>query len=284
MALTISPIRDAQGRIVAASTIGRDISERKRGEAALAQERSLLRAVIDHIPDLIFAKDSEGRFVLANGAVLSSMRAAAPDDVIGKTDFDVSPPELAERYTRDDQQVIASGQPLLNREEALINAHGESHWFLTTKVPLLNAEGKATGLVGISRDITETKRAEAAIRALNAELEQRVAERTDQFMRAKERTEAILNSSADAIILCRTNGTIDQANRAFEADFGKKAQEILNQPLTSLMIPEHAAVQEQAFRAVLETRQPQRLEVIIQRHDGSTFDADIMLSPVIRRI
>ncbi len=129
--------------------------------------------------------------------------------------------------------------------------------------------------------MTERRLAEEAISALNADLEQRVIERTTQYVTAKDRVEAILNSSSDVIILCRIDGTINQANRAFDALL-ESASYAAERTLASLVIPEHAASEEQAFQAVLESKLPQRLDITIQRGDGSTFDAEMVLSPVLR--
>ncbi len=131
----------------------------------LAQERTLLRTLIDNLPDTIYAKDAQARFVLNNAAQLHTLGAASLEASLGKSDFDFYPPELAARFFADDQQVIASGQPLLAREEpALDQTTGASLQRLTTKIPLCDAEGRVIGLVGIGRDITELKAAQAAER------------------------------------------------------------------------------------------------------------------------
>jgi rsbT co-antagonist protein RsbR len=87
-----------------------------------------------------------------------------PDDVMGKTVFELYPQELAAQYYADDQKVIRSDQPLLKREERSVDQAGNRVWHLTTKVPLRDSEGEIVGLVGIARDITERKRADEALR------------------------------------------------------------------------------------------------------------------------
>ena len=144
-----------------------EVVERKTAEAALATERNLLRTVIDNLPDYIYAKDTKGRFILKNLADARIMGANSPDDVIGKTDFDYYPTELAINYRADDQSVLQSKRPLINREEPVTAANGTQRWVLTSKVPLQDAQGKVVGLVGIGRDITERKKAEDALRENN---------------------------------------------------------------------------------------------------------------------
>jgi PAS domain S-box-containing protein len=113
------------------------------------------------------------------------------------------------------------------------------------------------------------------------ELQQRVEERTAQLNHAKERTEAILNSSNDVMILCHPDGTIDQVNPAFSDTFGRISDEVYNQPLAQLVIPEHVSFLEQTFKTVAQTRQPERLEVTARYQERAAFDADIVLSPVV---
>ena len=182
-------------------------AEHQHTQEILAQERHLLRTLIDHLPDIIYVKDTEGHFLLKNRADAINMGAESPADVVGKTDFDYYPHELAEQFHADDQQVIKSGQPLINREERNIDAKGHTRWMLTTKVPLRDPQGAVIGLVGIGHDITERKRTEETIRKLNEELEHRVEERTAQVSQAKERIEAILSSTSDVMILCRGEHT-----------------------------------------------------------------------------
>jgi two-component system sensor histidine kinase/response regulator len=122
-------------------------------------ERQLLRTLVDHVPDCMYAKDTESRFLIANQAVANIMGVRDPQDLIGKTDFDFYPPELANQYRRDEISILESGQAIINREEkASISA--DLRWLLTTKVPLLDDLGKVVGLVGIGRDITKRKETE----------------------------------------------------------------------------------------------------------------------------
>jgi two-component system sensor histidine kinase/response regulator len=158
------PLRDNEGNIIGTFGISSDISERKWAEEALARERDMLRTLMDHLPDLIFVKDNEGRFVTANSAILKTLGAKSLQNIVGKTDFDFFPPELAEHFSQDDQAVIQSGEPLIDREESVIDSEGNESWLLTTKVPLRDEEETVTGLVGIARNITTRKRAEEAMR------------------------------------------------------------------------------------------------------------------------
>jgi PAS domain S-box-containing protein len=145
--------------------------EEQQSRALLAEEQSLLRTLIDSIPDHVFVKDTQSRFLVNNETHLRTLGATTQEEVLGKTDFDIFPRELAEQYYADEQSVIQTGQRLDNREEPTITPEGKRLWLLTTKVPLRDRQGNLTGLVGISRDITVLKEAEAVLERRRAQLQ-----------------------------------------------------------------------------------------------------------------
>ncbi len=163
------PLRDHQGMITGIVGINRDITERKMAEEALVAERSLLRTLVEILPDPIYVKDATGRKTLANPVDLLDMGAASEAEVLGKTDFEFFPSDLATAYAADDQRVLQSGESILNREEQITLPGGALGWQLTSKVPLRDSAGRVVGLVGVGHDITERKRVEQAL----AEFEKR---------------------------------------------------------------------------------------------------------------
>ncbi|MGA2243082.1 MAG: PAS domain S-box protein [Verrucomicrobiota bacterium] len=193
-----SVLRDAGGKMISVLSQVLDITEQKQAEevlrqahgelekrvsertAELAQERRLLRILIDNLPDGIYTKDTAGRKTMANPADLKNIRCKTEAEAIGKSDFDHYPKDIAEKFLADDQKVI-QGQPVLNREEYFLDEEGRKRWLLTSKLPLRDQDGKIIGLMGIGRDITERKQAEEALRQSHDELEKRVAERTAEL-------------------------------------------------------------------------------------------------------
>jgi two-component system sensor histidine kinase/response regulator len=137
-----------------------DITEKKRAEAQLAEERRILRNLINHLPDSIYVKDASGRYIVDNLAHRKVLGAASEYEVIGKTIFDFFPEATAQPHHSDDQAVIDTNSPVLNREEAIVDNQGNPLWYLSTKVPLRAEDGRPEGLVSVNRDITEQKRAE----------------------------------------------------------------------------------------------------------------------------
>ena len=146
------PRRDKGGNIIGTFGISSDVTAIKEAEAALIQERLLLRTLIDNLPDCIYAKDSAGRKTLADPADLKNLRCKTEAEAIGKNDFDLFPPDIAAKFWADDQKVIP-GNPVINREE-FFDAAGRKRWLLTSKLPMRDSNGKVIGLVGIGRDIT----------------------------------------------------------------------------------------------------------------------------------
>ena len=136
--------------------MSREIEHSQETAHQWEQERHLLLTLIDHIPDYIFVKDRNGRFVTTNIAHAKAAQAQ-PKDLIGKTAFEVFPPNLAAQFHADDESLMQSGEPLINAERTTIDDLGNERVVLTTKVPLKNSDGQVTGLVGISHDITHRK-------------------------------------------------------------------------------------------------------------------------------
>lgn len=126
----------------------------------LHEQDNLLHILLDNTIDFIYVKDTESRFILSNAAHLASMGKSHLSEVIGKTDLDLFPSEMAEEFYEDEQRLIRTGEPLISKEELSLDRYGERMWALTTKVPLRNEQGEIIGLIGITRDITERKRAE----------------------------------------------------------------------------------------------------------------------------
>ena len=138
----------------------RDITEQKQIEAALAHERDLLQIFLDNIPDTVYFKDAESRFVRINKAQTRFLGIDNPQDAIGKTDLDFQNSELAREFMAEEKQIIETNQSVLNRIEFNPTDDGKPRWLSATKVPVKDRFGRTVGIIGISRDITEQKKAE----------------------------------------------------------------------------------------------------------------------------
>jgi len=189
----------------------RDLAAQKRMESAVTKERNLLRTLIDLIPDYIYLKDTESRFILANNGLLKSFGKETIDEIHGKTDFDFHPLENAREYFAEEQEIIRSGKPLFSKEELVVEASGYRKWNITTKLPFRDPQGNVVGLVGIGRDNTERKLFEEALSQKTALLE------------------AQLNSSIDGILVVDNEGRKILQNQKI-VELWKIPQEIAENP------------------------------------------------------
>jgi PAS domain S-box-containing protein len=172
-----SPLRDAEGKIVGVFGWVQDVTSLKRTEAKLNQESLLLEALLENIPDAVYFKDLQSRFLrISKGIHLEGIQSL--DEAIGKTDMDFFTEEHARQAFTDEQEIFRTGVPLIDKIEKETYPNKPATWVSTTKVPFTDREGKVIGLVGISRDVTERFKAEEAVRRARDELEVRVQERT----------------------------------------------------------------------------------------------------------
>lgn len=135
----------------------RDITMRNANEKKRIYEHGLLKTLMDNIPDSLYFKDEQSRFVLVNKAKASHSNVS-PEEMIGKTDFDFLSEDQARKIFIDDQSIMQSGKPIINKEEKITHSDGSERWVSVTKIPWYNAEGDIIGTMGITRDITEWKK------------------------------------------------------------------------------------------------------------------------------
>jgi PAS domain S-box-containing protein len=145
-----------------------DISERKKAEAALQNSEANLRAMLDNSPYLTWLKDTEGRYITINRVFADYLRLEDIRQAIGKSDLELQPQELAEKYRADDAEVMAARQQKHVEESAFDGKM--THWVETFKTPIIDAHGEVLGTVGFARDITERRRAEEMLRESSANL------------------------------------------------------------------------------------------------------------------
>jgi PAS domain S-box-containing protein len=172
-------------------------ARRADAERSTARHREFLMQVIDLNPNLIFAKDRDGRFTLVNRAV-AEMYGTTVEELIGRRDADFNPnaDEVA-FFRRMDQQVMDTVQEMVIPEEAITDAHGRMHWLQTVKRPIIGADGNADQVLGVSVDITDRKLAEERQMLMVRELDHRVKNNLFAVMALAEQTAATAKSLAD---------------------------------------------------------------------------------------
>jgi len=141
-------------------TVYDDMTKRQLAQEYLQEERNLLRTLIDHIPDKVYVKDKNSRFIICNKSVIASEGVKREEELIGKTDFDLYEQALAQQFFDKEQELMRTGRPIINCEIQASDSDGSVRSILVTKVPLRDHSGNIVGMVGINRDITERKQAE----------------------------------------------------------------------------------------------------------------------------
>ena len=236
----LSSLRTPAEFEAAYAEIEREIESRTKAEAALVQEESLLRSLMEHVPASIFVKDVEGRFVLSNKHYARELGASHPDEVVGRTSFDFNEQSGAEEYARVDREIVSTGVAqvsLYDRRRLLRRTEGGDveSWAITTKAPWLDANGKILGVIGVSLDITKQKRAQAEA----------------------ARLASIVQTANVAVIGADLDGTIQSWNRGAEALFDQSSIEMIGRNLRDLAAPE---ARRELDRTLLRVRNGERIE------------------------
>jgi two-component system sensor histidine kinase/response regulator len=221
----------------------------------------LLRTLLDLLPDSIYVKDVQSRYLLDNSAHRRIVGLNSVEDVVGKTVHDFFPSELADRYDADDLQVLKSGQSLLDREEPRVDKNGRARWINTSKVPVTGPDGQLIGLVCISRDVTERKEFEDKLLRANAEL---------------ERNEAALVSTANALRQAKEEA--DSANKAkseFLANMSHEIRTPMNgiMGMTELLMNTELAPQQREYLRLVEQSADALLRLLNDILDFSKIEA-----------
>jgi diguanylate cyclase (GGDEF)-like protein/PAS domain S-box-containing protein len=208
--------------------------ETVRRRAAEARDQDLLRILLDTLPDLIYFKDGESRFTRVNQAFARRF-GGKPEDFVGKSDFDFFSPESAQHAFDVEQQIIRTGQPVINAEERMASRDGTVTWFLETKMPLRDARGRTIGSFGVSRDITPHKNAE-----------ERVAQ-----------SEALYHSLVESLPQCIFRKDLDLkltfGNQRFCQQMGKSIAELVGKGDYDFFPPEMARKYQEDDRRVIKT-------------------------------
>src|SRR5262245_44436975 len=177
-------------------------------DPSLQQSADLLQLLLDMMPDDIYFKDADGRFLRISRSLAAFYGVGDPAQVLGKTDFDFYPAVDAVQYRRDEEAIMRTGQSLIEREERCIDSTGRAHILLTTKVPMRDAQGRVVGIAGVSRDITERKKTEAALRE------------------SEERFRRIFESDMIGIHFWDSQGNVTEANDAYLRIIGYSREDL----------------------------------------------------------
>src|SRR5271170_7294175 len=138
---------------------------------ASGRDGFLLQNLMQNVPDRIFFKDQQSRFILISPSTAQHFGLRSAEEAIGKTDFDIFAQEHAAQAFADEQEILRTGIPMVSKDEKEVKPDGTTTWVTTTKLPLRNKQGEIVGTFGISRDITERKLAENALKQAVTDLQ-----------------------------------------------------------------------------------------------------------------
>ncbi len=216
------PFRDRNGRIVGTFGISSDVSDLVQARRELERERNMLRRLIDSFPDSIFVRDPGRHYLVVNRAMAGFVGADSPAEMIGRKPEDFFR-EMAEGGPEEDLEVLASGKAVVNREWSHPNAAGEVRQLMTTKVPLLDREGRCWGIVGMDRDVTEQRQAR------------------EQLRESERRLQEMMDNSPAVIWMKDLDGSYLMVNDGFESLFGLERRDVLGRTDHDILADKEAA-------------------------------------------
>jgi PAS domain S-box-containing protein len=252
-------IWDDQGRAIRMAGSITDIHDQKLAEAALEYEQFLLETLLDHLPDEITFKDTEGKFLRVSASLARRLKVDNPKSMEGLSNFDFFPADYARMRLAQEQALMQSGRSMLRREECMQGPSGENLTMLTTKIPLRNRQGVVIGTFGIAHDISDIKRAE-------------------------ERFRLVVEATPNPILLVNLSGTIQLANWAAFQMFGYQLDILIGMTLENLFSQHSGDMEVQSLRDLLKHPRAKLLteaqEVNGVCQNGQVIPLEVRLIPV----
>lgn len=249
------PVRDRLGQYYGRIWHFTDVTEARRAQKALLQKQYYQRALLDNFPFLVWLKDKNCRYLAAN-RVFTEQLGISVDQVIGKTDFDIFPIDLAQRYQVDDRAVMDSKQHMHVEEKMQLN--GECRWVETHKSPLLDDQNQVLGSVGFARDISQRKETEEALK-LSA---------------------LVFENSSEAMLVTDADNKILNVNAAFTHMTGYTAEDVLGKDPKMLSAGEHDPAFYQAMWQSINATGTWHGELKNRRKSGEVYIEETFINTI----
>ena len=261
-------VRDKAGSPLRAVGAKLNVTERKLAEEALASRRKELQVILESVPAMIFYKDKENHFVRTNKAFEDAM-GLPKEKLQGQSLFDLYPREMAEAFWNDDKEVMTSRKSRYGIIEPMQTPLG-TRILQTDKIPYFDESGDVIGVIGFAIDITERKRAEEALRRVNEELEQRVADRTAKLRASSHYSRSLLEASLDPLVTISPEGKVTDVNQATESVTGVPRAQLIGTDFARYFTEPQKA--EAGYQKVLAEGQVRDYPLTIRHTSGRVTD------------
>jgi PAS domain S-box-containing protein len=239
--------------------------KRKQAEDAVLQERNLLTTLMDTIPDSIYFKDIEGRFLRINRAMAHRSGLTDPTEAVGKTDFDIFTEEHASEAAADERALIESNHLVVGKEEKETWGSGQVTWVSTTKMPLRDQDGRIVGTFGISRDISASKRAEEALR------------------HGEERFRSLIEATVAIVWSTPASGEFEEEQPGWSAFTGQTFEELKGWGWLDAVHPADREKTARVWKKAVAARSLYQVEHRLRRHDGEYRHMLVRAVPILGR-
>ncbi|MBN1551183.1 PAS domain-containing protein [bacterium] len=248
------PVKNKTGNIIGVIEVTLNITERKQIEESLGKERDLLNVLMNNVLDFIYFKDIKSRFIRVNKALAQKFNIINPGQAVGKTDFDFFTEEHARQAFEDEQKIIQTGHPVVDLEEKETWPDRQETWVSTTKMPMRDETGNIVGTFGISRDITERKRAEY-------------------------KYGLIIKTTLDGFWINDSKGRFLEVNESYCSMIGYTREELLTMSITDIEALEKPDETAQRIKKIIKQGHD-RFETQHRRKDSKIIDVEISINYV----
>ena len=260
--LSIYPLFGQNSKVPSILIVISDITERRRAEEALRESQQMLQLVLDTIPVRVFWKDKNSIYQGCNQLFTSDSGLNSPEDVIGKSDYELAWKDRAELYRGQDQDVIRTGNPLLNYEESITTPDGGELWLRTCMIPLRNLEGDIVGVLGTCEDITKRRRSDELVR------------------QSEEKYRNLIEAMHDGVGISDLDENIIFANQAACDIFGYALEELIGMNFRNIIVEEEM---EKIYRETekRKNKEHSRYETTIRRKNGEIRQLFVSATPFL---